>query len=62
VFLALSVGLGVTFSILFSESYTGLTLYLLTLGGVFILCGAITFLCFLHKNPLPAAEAADGAE
>ena len=62
VFLVLAVGLGVAFSILFPEGYTGLTLYLLTLGGVFILCGAIIFLCFLHKNPLPAEEAADGAE
>jgi hypothetical protein len=62
VFLVLAVGLGVAFSILFPEPYTGLRLYLLTLGGVFILCGAIIFLCFLHKNPLPAEEAADGAE
>jgi hypothetical protein len=62
VFLVLAVGLGVAFSILFPEPYTGLTLYLLTLGGVFILCGAIIFLCFLHKNPLPAEDAADGAE
>jgi len=62
VFMVLAVGLGIAFSILFPEGYTGLTLYLLTLGGVFILCGAIIFLCFLHKNPLPAAEAADGAE
>jgi hypothetical protein len=62
VFLVLAVGLGVAFSILFPEPYTGLMLYLLTLGGVFILCGAIIFLCFLHKNPLPAEDAADGAE
>jgi hypothetical protein len=62
VFMVLAVGLGVAFSILFPEGYTGLTLYLLTLGGVFILCGAIIFLRFLHKNPLPAEEAADGAE
>ena len=62
VFMVLAVGLGIAFSILFPEGYTGLTLYLLTLGGVFILCGAITFLCFLHKNPLRAEEAADGAE
>jgi len=62
VFMVLAVGLGIAFSILFPEGYTGLTLYLLTLGGVFILCGAITFLCFLHKNPLRAEETADGAE
>jgi hypothetical protein len=62
VFLVLAVGLGVAFSILVPEPYTGLTLYLLTLGGVFILCGAIIFLCFLHKNPLPAEDTADGAE
>jgi len=61
-FLVLAVGLGVAFSILFPEPYTGLTLYLLTLGGMFILCGAITFLRFLHKNPLRAEETADGAE
>ena len=61
-FMVLAVGLGIAFSILFSEPYTNLTLYLLTLGGVFILCGAITFLRFLHKNPLPAEDAADGAD
>ncbi len=61
-FMVLAVGLGIAFSILFPEGYTGLTLYLLTLGGVFILCGAITFLRFLHKNPLRAEETADGAE
>ena len=61
-FMVLAVGLGIAFSILFSEPYTNLTLYLLTLGGVFILCGAITFLRFLHKNPLPAEETVDGAE
>jgi hypothetical protein len=59
VFMVLSVGLGVAFSILFSESYTGLTLYLLTLGGVFILCGAVTFLRFLRRYPLPVEEATD---
>lgn len=62
VFMVLSVGLGIAFSILIPEGYTGLTLYLLTLGGVFILCGAITFLRFLRRYPLPAAEAADGDE
>jgi len=62
VFMVLAVRLGIAFSILFPEGYTGLTLYLLTLGGVFILYGAITFLCFLHKNPRRAEETADGAE
>jgi len=61
-FMVLAVGLGIAFSILVPEPYTNLTLYLLMLGGVFILCGAITFLRFLHKNPLPAEEAVDGAE
>jgi hypothetical protein len=61
VFMVLAVGLGIAFSILFPEPYTNLTLYLLTLGGVFILCGGVTFIRFLHRNPLPAEEAADGA-
>ena len=62
-FVVLAVGLGIAFAILFPEPpYTNLMLYTLTLGGVFILCGAITFLRFLHKNPLPAEDAADGAE
>jgi len=61
-FMALAVGLGVVFSILFQESYTGLTLYLLTLGGAFILCGGVTFIRFLRRCPLPAEEAVDGAE
>jgi hypothetical protein len=59
VFVVLSVGLGFAFSILFSEPYTGLTFYLLTMGALFILCGAVTFLRFLRKYPLLAEEAAD---
>jgi hypothetical protein len=62
VFMVLAVGLGIAFSILFPEGYTGLTLYLLTLGGVFILCGAVTFLRFLRRYPLPAEEAADATD
>jgi hypothetical protein len=62
VFVVLAVGLGIAFSILFPEPYTNLTLYLLTLGGAFILCGGVTFIRFLHRYPLPTEEAADGAE
>jgi len=61
VFVVLAVGLGIAFSILFPESYTGLTLYLLTLGGAFILCGGVTFIRFLRRCPLPTEEVADGA-
>jgi hypothetical protein len=60
-FVVLAVGLGIAFSILFTEPYTNLTLYLLTLGGVFILCGGVTFMRFLRRYPLPTEEAADGA-
>ena len=61
-FVVLAVGLGIAFSILFPESYTGLTLYLLALGGAFILCGSVTFIRFLRRCPPPTEEAADGAE
>ncbi len=61
-FMVLAVGLGIAFSILLTEPYINLTLYLLTLGGVFILGGGVTFIRFLRRYPLPTGEAADGAE
>jgi len=60
-FASLLVAGGIAFSIIdFGSGYTGITLFLLSIGVLSLIYGTIQFIRFLHNNPLPAAEASDG--
>ena len=51
-FAVIAVGLGISFSLWFPETYTGLKLYLLTTGGALLLYGVGAFSLFLRRHEL----------
>jgi hypothetical protein len=61
VFAFLIVAWGIVFSIVdFGPGYTGLTLFLLSIGGLSLISGTIQFIRFLRKYPKIVEEASDG--
>jgi len=59
----LSVILGIFFSLVeFGYGYTGLTLYLVLIGGFLVLIGLVIFIRFLRKYLLPEKETYDGSK
>ncbi len=59
----LSVILGIFFSLVeFGYGYTGLTLYLVLIGGFLVLIGLVIFIRFLRKYRLPEKETYDGSK
>lgn len=62
IYIVLSVGFGLLFSIMNFESYNGLITNFYVMGGIFIIAGAILFILFLHKYPKPAEEPNSGKE
>lgn len=57
-----AVGLGIAFSLAFPQTYTGVKIYLLTVGGVLFLYGVTTFVIFLRRCSGPQREVYDGAD
>jgi hypothetical protein len=62
IYIILSVGFGLLFSIMNFESYDGLIANFFVMGSIFIVAGAILFILFLHKYPKPAEELNSGKE
>lgn len=59
-FAVIAVGLGISFSLWFPESYTGIKLYLLTTGGALLLYGVGAFSLFLSRHKLVLKETLHG--
>lgn len=61
-FAVIAVGLGISFSLWSTETYTGLKIYLLTAGGALLLYGVGAFSLFLRRHELPPEDALDGTD
>ncbi len=59
-FVLIAVGLGVAFSLWFPQTYTGVKLYLLTVGGLLVLYGVAALVVFLRRHA-PPGKVLDGA-
>ncbi len=62
IYIVLSVGFGILFSILKFESYDGLIINFFVMGGIFVVVGIISFILFVRKYPYPAGELNSGKE
>ncbi len=62
IYIVLSVGFGLLFSIMDFDSYDGLIANFFVMGSIFVVAGAISFILFVRKHPKPVEELNSGKE